>query len=89
MQEKLSFSKDSKLFPHYLYILGSNWLSSFKFNGTFIPALPTNTPKNMPDLIAIKFAYTHQKFKSSVGIIKAKNEVFDIIKKHQVERNGF
>ena len=43
----------------------------------------------MPGLIAIKFAYTHQKFESSIEIIKAMNEVFDIIKKHQVEQNGF
>ena len=50
----------------------------------FIPALPSNTPANMPSLIAMTFAYNHPKFESSVGTIKAMNEVFDIIKKHQV-----
>ena len=55
----------------------------------FIPALPSNTPANMPNLIAMTFAYNHPKFESSVGTIKAMNEVFDIIKKHQVEQNGF
>ena len=54
----------------------------------FIPALPSNTPANMPNLTAMTFAYNHPKFESSVGTIKAMNEVFDIIEKHQVDQNG-
>ena len=60
--------------------LGQSWKSSFKFDGQI---LPTTTVANIPNLTAITFPFNHMKFESSVGQIKAMNEVFDIVKKYE------
>ena len=60
--------------------LGQSWKSSFKFDGQI---LPNTTAANIPNLTAITFPFNHKKFKSSVGQIKAMNEVFDIVKKYE------
>ena len=63
-----------------LLYLGQSWKSSFKFDGQI---LPTTTVANIPNLTAITFPFNHMKFESSVGQIKAMNEVFDIVKKYE------
>ena len=61
---------------------GYSWISSIKFKEPFSPI-----SNKLPEIIALTFTYNHVQFESSVGYIKAMNEMFDVIEKHKENLN--
>ena len=76
--KSMSKADFDKLFFDFLKTDGSSWASSIKFKTKFTPM-----SQSLPEIIAWTFPYNHLQFESSIGYIKAMNEMFDIIDKHK------
>ena len=76
--KSMSKADFEKLFFDFLKSDGSSWASSIKFKTKFTPM-----SQNLPEIIAWTFPYNHLQFESSIGYIKAMNQMFDIIDKHK------